>query len=297
MKLAVNEGQEYLDKCGTEKDEETYQTYVKRQLPKFAVAIKKEESIQRFNLAGNKDDHDEMISAGKELIALDHPASLDIALMIATIGYNELVAQQLMHRDDAVKYAAIALEKLTKNQKSDSYGLFKYAYKTEACSNGADNAAGWMNYILGFDLSNRGKKDEAIPYYYKATQLGCETKNMGQIYSSISTWYIDKAKVLEKQLNDKITAAGGNQTDETRSLEAVQDVYLDRALDAMGRAYKVVSAARLVIADSVYKSMRDLYDSRYRGNMTGFDQFVAKVGSDPLPDPTAEIKPPPQLKP
>lgn len=294
MKLAVAEGKEYLDKCSSVKEQETQQAYVNKQLPKFAAAIRMTETTQRFNIAGEKNDRDEIVVSGKDLIELGHEASLDIALAIAGLGYDELIAtpQISRHREDTIKYAKIALEKLASNRKSDTYGVFKYVYKTKMCPNGAENATGWMNYILGYDLANRDRKAEAVSYFYKATQVGCETKNMGGIYRAISSWYIDKAKAVESQITDKIAAAGGNQTDETRSLDALQDIYLDRALDAMGRAYKALAAAKEPSSDAAFRVLKQIYDSRYNGNMSGFDQFVAKIGEAPLPDPNVEIKAP-----
>lgn len=297
LKAEAARGREYLEKCSGDATSEKYLGYVKKQVAKFNTAIKAAELAalaEKFNVVGRADDRSEMVSLGKELIAREHPSSLDIALMIATVSYNEVVAGKSAggYRDDAVKYASMALNKLGSGAKSEDFGIFKYAYKTPECKNGAENATGWMNYILGYDLAKQDKKAEALPYYYKATQVGCETKNMGAIYRFISTWYLDKAKVLETQINEKFLAAGNKQTDETKALEAAQDVYLDRALDAMGRAYKALSAAKAASTDAVYKQMKDIYGTRYHDNMAGFDDFVAKIGQTPLPDPMTEVKAP-----
>ncbi len=296
-KAAMASGKEILERCGTDVDQEKIKEYVNRQIPRLAETIRILELEERFNSAGRQADRDNLISAGKDLIAASHPASLDIMLVIASIGYESSVAQPPIRKynDDAVKYAKLALDRLQSGSKSENFGLFKYTYRTKACPDGRENATGWMNYTIGYLMADQKRTNDAIPYYYKASQVGCETKNLPNLYRAIAAWYIDAAKTIEDKIKEKIAQAQGIETEETRAMDALVNGYLDRALDAIGRAHKawLATSKTGAAADTIYTSMRDLYGVRYDGKMDGFDQFVAKIGETPFPDPTSEIKPSP----
>ncbi len=297
FRVALAAGKEYLEKCAADPDQEKVTAYVNKQIPVLTETIKELELIERFNKSVEADNQDEIFASGKELLARDHPSSLDIMIVLASVGYNKVAAEKPTDtmNEETLKYARAVLEKINSGAKSDNYGAYKYTYKTKDCGNGAENASGWMNYTIGYVLSARQKNiKDALPYYYRATQTGCETKNNPAIYRSIANWYIDEGKKVEAEMMQKLVASNNEETDEVKALDLLRKGYFDRALDAYARASKIANARSSLpqeSKDSYSNRLKDVYSARFEGKMEGFDQFLAKVSETSFPDPMSEVKP------
>lgn len=297
LKKAVTSGKEYLAKCGTVEGQEAIREYITKNVPKIEEAIRVKELEMRFDAAVPAKNWTETLSSGKELIAINHPATLDIMIVAASIGYASLASNDPAdtYADQGLVFADQVLNRLNAGKTSENYGAHQFRYKTKACADGKANTASWMNYTIGSIKYKRYKQArEAFPYLIKASQEGCELKDYPEIYRLIGAWYIEEAVKISVAREEKIKAAGDQETDETRASLALLKGYTERAMDAYARAFKAASARPEITSayrDALYKKLLDLFESRYDGNVQGVDQFAAGVMSKPFPDPTSTVTP------
>jgi hypothetical protein len=153
-----------------------------------------------------------------------------------------------------------------------------------------------MNYTIGYITYYRqDKKNESLPFLYKATQLNSDTKKFSDIYRIIGLWYLEEALRIDKDRLAKITAAENKDTDETLSLLALQKGYADRSIDGYARAYSIASAtgstATKEYKDGLYSKLQDLYKFRYDNKIEGIDAYVSTVMNKPMPNPATPVAP------
>ncbi len=309
LRLARLSASDYLTKCGDIKDQEQLKTYVTGQIPKIEERIKQAEIKlveERYNNAIKNKNYDDMLSFAKELLKMDRPYSLDLMLDIASVGYDNASARPAVNKynDDAVTFAKKAIQAMSEGKtsgnvdkvsgKADLYGGY-IAYKTAKCVDGKTNAAGWMNFTIGYITYVGMKKTiDALPYLYKASQAGCETKENSEVYRLIGSWYIEELAKLDATRMEKVKAAGDNDTDETLSILAMQKGYVERAMDAYARAYKTAKAsetASQATKDSLLKKLKGVYEFRYDGDLSKFDPYLEKAGTTPFVDPATPVTP------
>ncbi len=286
-RATLGSANEYLERCSTEEGQEKIREFVSAQVPKLKETIRVAELVERFNKAAYAGNIDEAYSSGRDLIPAKPGASLDIMITMASMGFENATSKTPSEKYDTetVKYAKLVLEKLNAGEKSDRYGLFRYQYLTPECKDGGANTAGWMNYAIAMTSVRQKDVDAAIPYLYKASQTGCETKGFSDTYKLIGKWYLDAGTKLDARLSEMLKASENKETEETRSLEALVNGYLERSMDAYYRAYKLAKA------DEVYKKLQDIYDARFAGKKDGMDQYLANLGTASFPDPRSEVKP------
>jgi hypothetical protein len=305
LRLAFSSGRDYLTKCSEEKDQEAMKTFVAGQMPKIDARIKAAEKAAeikaietRYENAANRKKYDEMLAAGKELLKLDRPYSLDLMLDVATMGYNNASAKPAVdkYNEDALAFAKQALEKISEGKISgfdNKYGYYS-PYTTKNCADGKTNAVGWMNYLIGYiTYKNLKRQNDALPYLYKASQLGCETKETSEPYQFIGDSYVDELLKLEQSRAEKLKAAGEKDTDETRAVYAMQKGYAERSLDAYARAYRAALSSNRSQSykDILLQKVRDLYGIRYDDDLSKFDAYMANVGTTVFVDPATPVRP------
>jgi uncharacterized membrane protein len=243
-------GKEYLDKYGTVQDE--YTTFVKKQYDRHQAALKTEKNaviMKRFDDSVKNPQAvnvDEAFASGKEVLATVNPDLIDVPLALATIGFDNaaLKTPNDKYNSDAINYAKMAIQMIEAGKPSvtGNYGVYAYSYKTPAFPDGKNNALGWMNYAIGYIMFNRqNQKKEALPYFYKATQINSDTKTNPALYQAIGSWYLDEFLRIDKERLDKVKAAGDVDTDETKAMLALQKGYAERAAEAYARAYRVAN--------------------------------------------------------
>ncbi len=305
---AIASGKEYLDKCSNlDPPQEEVKTYVTGQIPKLQQKIADKtiaDKEARFNAALKANNADEIVASAKDLINTNRSYSLDLMLDIASVGYDKATTNPAVDKfnGDAINFAKMALQKMSEGQASgnaDNYGFY-VSYKNKDCADGKVNAIGWMNYTIGVITSVRLKQTkDAVPYFYKASQVGCGTKNLAETYRFIGAWYLDETIKLNVSYAEKTKAAGDKDTDETLAILAMIKGYADRGADAYARAYKIATAptskALQPYKDSLLKRVKDLYDVRFGENASAdaakFDSFVAQVPGKPFVDPTTPVNP------
>ena len=299
---AIASGKEFLEKCGKTADLEAQIKYVTNQVTKFEETRKQkdlEENLYKpFNASVPAKDWDKAFSLGKQVIALN-PDFVDVMLVLASIGFDNSTATPPVDKfnGDAINMAKMAIQKMEENKPSTTgdYGAFTYRYKTPTCADGKVNATGWMNFTIGSITYYRLKNlKDSLPYLYKASQVGCETKNFPDIYRMIGAWYLEEAIKINTKRLEAIKAAADQDTDETKAMLALQKGYADRSIDAYARAYKLATSPGIKTTEdykkALYTKMNELYTFRY-DKTDGIDAYIANVNSKPFPDPASAITP------
>ncbi len=300
---AIVTGKNYLQKCSNLENNVEVKNYVTGQIPKLEEKINQKKIADKeasFNAALKAKNFDELIAIAKELINLNRPYSLDLMLDIASVGLDKASANPAddKYNIDALYFAKTALEKIGEGKTSgnaDKYGFYA-EYKNIKCADGKINAIGWMNYTIGFITNARLKQTkEALPYLYKASQTGCETKNFSEIFRMIGAWYIDETIKLNRVREEKLKANGDKDNAETLSYLAMQKGYAERAIDAYSRAYKIATApdskATQPYKDALLKRVKDLFDFRYDGDQSTLDLYLQNVESTPFTNPATPVTP------
>ena len=295
-------GKDYLDKY--EKDNDQYGEFVRKVYDAYTTSRAAEEIATRFNnsIKDSKNiNADEAFASGKEFIG-KNPDSVDVPIVLASIGLDNAAAPTPndKYNAEAINNAKLAIQRIEagKTSPTGQYGAYQYVYKTTKYPDGKDNALGWMNYTIGYIMYYRqNQKKDALPYFYKATQVNSGTKDNFRLYATIGGWYKDEFTRLDAERVAKVKAAGDQDTDETKSLFATQKGYAERAADAYARAAKLAagdSTATKEQKDSLAAVAKQFYGIRYNNDPTkfdGYDTFVAGLANKPLIDPSTAITP------
>jgi tetratricopeptide (TPR) repeat protein len=292
---------QYLDKFGTPEDE--YVKFVKARYTAYEKALVAEEKaakMKRFDDAVKNPQAlnvDQAFSAGREVLTIE-PDLIDVPIALATIGFDQASAKTPNTRyvGDAINYAKTAIQKIEAGKPSvtGSYGVYAYSYKTKDFPDGKNNALGWMNYIVGYMMFNhQNQKKEAMPYFFKASQMNSATKTYPELYRQIGSWYVEEFIELDKKRVAAIAAAGNQDTEETKQMLALQKGLSDRALEAYAKAYHVAPTTPegKVYRDSLLARTRELYGIRFENEMSGFDAYLATAKNKALTDPTVAVTP------
>ena len=309
LQIAIDGAKEYIQKYAScDGEDPAIPNYLKKNYPKLeekaaaiTAAIKENDKSKalygRFNKAveGNV-NVGEAFAAGKNILA-EKPDSLDLILVLASIGFDEAAKTppNNTYNNQAVDYAQSAIKMIESGTKSvtGDYGAYKWIYKNDDYADGKSNALGWMNYTIGYIMFVRqGKEEAALPYLYEATKYNSGVKENPFIYQTLGKFYLDKTKKLAEQYTAEVEANDQEETPEAKRLFGLQKAYADRAVDAYSRAYTYAKAGTdKAYADGLYTTVKGLYTFRNDGKEEGLDGYIAGVASRPMPDPTSDVQP------
>lgn len=262
-----------------------------------AAKIKEEDRICKRNAAYNDTYKakrwDDFFGISKEIMndpaTTDKGLVLDLMLTHVSTGFDRAAEKNDAYNNDTLMYAKTALLNIEAGQlsKSAKWGVF-------APFSSKENAVSWMNYTIGFinyyrlGESNPAKKDEAISYFFKASQVG-EKKTDPYVYREIGIWYASKATDLFAEYQKIVDANNKTATDEAKAKLALARAYADRAIDAFGRAQKLATDAKL--KTDITESLTEFYKFRFNGKTEGLDKYVADMVAKPMPDPSSTVVP------
>jgi hypothetical protein len=261
IKKIAGMAKEYLEKCGDLKGNEAVKAYLIKQIPRVEQRIKEIEVgkiVARFNSAVPAKNWDEAFAAGKEIIAKDPKLTLDISLILASIGYENTKANPPVNKynDEAINYAKSALQQIHEGKTSLDYGTLVFPRKSSKCPDGKVNATGWMNYIIGYIMYyRRNQKTEALPYLKSSTETGCETKTFHETYRLIGAWYLEEAVKSSDLRSQRLRICfpteppTSESKEEYNSILAKEKDYLKKALNAYKTAYKCALRKSNVLQD------------------------------------------------
>ncbi len=300
--VAVDAGKEYLEKFGNCESVKEIADYLKTAIPTLEAGVKaqreKEELIalyKRFDDSVKAKKWDDTYAAGKEIASKYPDNSLDQILALGSIGYDESYNKNYKYNTDTLRFAKQAISMIESGKTSKKYGIFQWEYKTK------ENALGWMNLSVGYITyyANKNKK-EALPYLFKASQAGSDTKTNPLVFEAIGGYYFDEVSKLAEEVKVMIADQKETDTPEVKTQKeaaikakiALLNGYAERAMDAYARAHQVAKGTPEVKAykDGLYKTMQSLYNVRF-AKTDGMDSFIASLVSKPMPDPTSTVTP------
>ena len=218
---------------------------------------------------------------------------LDIAIGLGVIGFDRAaVDKNDTFNNDALTYLKSAVQQLEAGQPADTTTFGKaVGYPLE----NKDNALGLLNYYIGYIMYFRQKKEEeALPYFYKATQYNSAAKNFPAVYEKIGLKFYNRLAELDPKRLALIEAAPDKQdTDETKAMLAEEKGVADRGLEAYAKAIKAAQADTKIsqaYKDTLKANFEQLYKFRF-GNTDGMDAYLNTAAEKSLTSPTTPVKP------
>lgn len=282
---AVATGKLIVEKFGADVENKPVIDFVKADYPKIEAADTRCAIEKRYNDSYTAKNWAEFLNASKQIMAIegDTPLGLDILLTHVSVGFDRGASDS-----ESISNAKLVLQKLDagKTTKTGKWGVFE-PFNTK------ENAQGWMNFIIGTTTFSKLKQTkEALPYFYKVTQIKNEKQNDSSLYTTIGKYYFDEAVRLDGEYRTKRAANNNEDNDETKALLALARGTADRATDAFGRAYKIVPAGNAKTA--IGKTLTDLYKFRFNladAKQPDVDKYVADLIAKPMPDPATAVTP------
>ncbi|MFN2412640.1 MAG: hypothetical protein ABR535_06250 [Pyrinomonadaceae bacterium] len=299
---AIETGKQLLEKFGTCEYSREFVTWLKAQMPKWEAGIAKQrdaaaasDMFKRFDDAVETDNYSTMLAAGKEILA-KQPDNLNVLIPLALAGSKQTNTQP----DETIRYAHLALttlktkpcEKIVNGKTINECGALKYQVKKENINSELNYALGYVNYWVKKD------KKAALPFYYEAVKNSGSRKDDGYAYGSIGNFYADEVGRLGKEYAELVKTRSTADTPEVtaeketkiKAAEGMIKGYLERAIDAFGRAKKFTPATDKTTVDAINKTLADLYKARF-AKTDGMDAYVASKIAQPMPDPTSQVTP------
>lgn len=308
-KIAVEAGKQFLEKYGACETLKDQVTFVKAQVPIQEGLISKIETgaafdamFARFDAGIKGEKYDDVYAAGKDILS-KQPDNLNVLIPLGMIGLYQSYAKNFKYNDDSLRYAQQAVAAIKSGKEFPKKnkagvpvaGAFQFECAKEDCLSDLTYAQGYINYYAKND------KKTALPFYYDVAQMPGRNKNEPRVYATIGSGYYETAGGLGREIADLITKQKAAKTDEEKVALDVQikakiamfNGYLDRTLDAYGRAYTVAKSdtpANKTYRDTLYKILQEAYKSRF-DKTEGLDAYVSSTVAKPLPNPMTEVTP------
>lgn len=316
-KIAVEAGKEYLEKYGECEVTKDFVAWLKPQLPVWEKQVKEYEEwlwrkprIERFDGGIKASKWDDVYAAGNELVGR-YPNEVGFMLPMAIVGLQESYRNNFKYNEDAIRYAKMAIAKLrsgSAESKKDNKGnpildkTGKEVYGPFQFERNKDDAISELTYALAY-INYHAKKDKkaGLPYYYEVSQMPGIYKEEPRLFATIGQYYIDESTPIGNEIVTLITKLKEATTDEEKEKldaeikgkVALYNGYVERALDAFGRAHKHADetiASEKTLKAEVYKTLQGLYERRFE-KKEGLDTWVASAISKPMPNPLTEVSP------
>lgn len=302
-KAGIKGGEDWLAKYGACPDDKAVADFITAKLPELRAWVERKEMYDAFNNAVKDPatvNPGVAFSSGKQIIGKDPDSSLDVAIVLATIGYDNAVKNPPVNTydNDAITFAKSAIQQIEGGKTSNSYGAYKYSFIIKDAKGNVDpvkskeNALAYMNYTIATIMyyGQKNQKD-ALAYFYKASQSTADTKNKPGVYQAIGAWYLDELLKINKEREAKIAANENKDNDETLAMLGLVKGYADRAIDAYARASKLAESG----TDAAYKkSLNDKLQALYKirfDKTDGIAAYVSTVMSKPMPNPATPVEP------
>lgn len=310
-KAAITAGKEFLEKYGACETVKEQNDYFKTAVPALEKSVKDMEAADarrklfgRYDEAVKADNADEILAAGKEILALQ-PDNVNIKIPMGMIGLVKAYAKDTKYADESIRYAQMALTDLNGGKPCNrkdragkdltTCGVLKWEMERADVINELTYATAYLKFYAKAD------KKGALPIYYQLSQGTSKYKDEPRIYATIGSYYVDESEPIRKEVVDLITKQKAATTDEEKEkLEgeikgkvALLNGYTERALDAFGRAHKAAEkkgTAEAALKADLYKTLQALYQRRFE-KTDGMDKWIADSTAKPLPNPTSAVEP------
>lgn len=319
LQVALDAAKEYIAKYNTEADQQQVE-YFKDAIPTLEKAIKdkergelvKKESDAWYGLLGKFEaalkgkNWAEAYSVGKQALNMQtqyldeatvKSQKLDLAIILGVVGFDRAVEKTDTFNNDAINYLKSAIQKIEAGETSKTFGLLGYELKNK------DNALGLLNYYIGYITYYRqNKKEEAMPYLYKATQYNSASRDFPAIYQLIGQKFYDRLAELDKtriakteELKNEPTEEGkAKLAEEIKAIYAEEKGVAERGIEAYAKAIKAANADAKIsqqYKDGLRASLEDLYKFRFENKTDGIDAYISNAANKPLTNPSAPVQP------
>lgn len=291
--IAVQASKEFLQKYGQCESTEKLTAWIKAELPgleKSAAAYEeyvwRQPRLDKFENGLRNGKFDDVFAAGEEL-AGRYPDNVSYPQRLGLIGLAESYKSNFKYNELSIKYAKIALAKF-------QGGAVQFQGNRE-------EAVSELNYALGYMLyyGNKDKK-AGLLYYYEVSQNPGAFRNEPRLYATMGQYYIDEAGPIGTAIAELIRAQEEAKTEaekekldaEIRPKIALYKGYLERSLDALSRAYRVVDdkiASEKTLKGQVYKALQFAYSRREPA--IPLDKWIADAGTRALANPATDVTP------
>lgn len=306
LKLAIKAGQEFLEKCSTP-DQDAVVKHLQTNVPIQIARLEELELTECFNnsLKDRKNyNADEAYRCGKTIAGKKPDFAFDIGIALAMVGYeNSLKTPPVdKYNVETINFAKKVISDAEAGKTSNTFGVWSWSTAVQDAQKKTDalkskpNTIAWMNYVIGSIMYfNQKSEKDALPFFYKASQIDSPVKNFPVIYQSIGAYYLKELRRIDKERLDKIVANKNEDNEETLALLAMEKGLADRAINAYSKAHKLAKAEaktqpQLDYVKSLYDILTGLYEVRF-GKTDGFEVHINTVAGQPLVDPATPVTP------
>ncbi len=329
LTAAIAAGKEFLEKWGACESWKEQVAFVKPWIPRLEVTlgqVRDKPLFDGFDDAVNKDNIDGIYSFGKQILA-KYPTNHNFryVMTVATLQdvskavqaktqskYESVAASSAKTLYDGIKSGSITLDR-KRQDGTPVIGFLKHEVNKEEALSRLAYTQAFINY---YGLNN---KKAAVAQYYEVTQIPGYFKNYAPVFVTISEYYRDETEGIGKEIVtltteyngmvDQVKKLGNTPEDQEKAKQLDTDIkakdvqikakealfngYVERAMDALSRAWKAAkdtTPAEKTYKDALYKDLQGLYKRRYNKDV-GLNEWVAATTAKPLPDPSSTVQP------
>jgi tetratricopeptide (TPR) repeat protein len=309
MESALTTGKEYLEKYGSCEAFKEQVDFVKphvarieKDLPRAKEGALLKPHFDKFDGGMKSGNADDVLSAGKEILNV-RKEDMNIAFAMALIAREKSTPEnKFKYADEGIRLSNLVATRLKGGWEFDRKyveGPKKGSPYVGVGNYNRDNRDAAVNELLfnAAFLSFYGKKDykTALPAYYELSQSPL-SKDDPRIYGAIGEYYVAEggpigeeiAKLIDEQKKATDEAVKTELDTKIKGRIAMFNGYLERAIDAFGRAHSVAKPGPY--KDGLYKQLGVLYKRRTDKD-TGMDAFVSGMLAKPFPNPTSPVTP------
>jgi len=277
---AYQAAREYMARYNKEDDQYT------RYLKAWIAAYEEDERVRR--LAAEREDREQRLlqsvtqkkfadayAQAKQVLA-DDPNNVKVLI---PLGYSAFIASTESRNEnfnaDAIDYATKAIQLIESGRAPDTWSPFK----------NKEDVLASLHYALGF-YQLKTNPDVAIVQLIKAAQGDSDRRTAPATYYYLALAYQNGPY---KKLSEDYSKRYGNQAESPESKAALENVnkVVDKIIDAYARAVALAgSDPQHQNAKTQWMArLTELYKFRHAGSDIGLNELIARVLSQPLPQP------------
>ena len=277
---AYQAAREYMARYSKEDDRYT------RYLRAWIAAYEEDERVRR--LASERDDREQRLlqavtqkkfadayAQAKQVLA-DDPNNVKVLI---PLGYSAFIASTESRNEsfntDAATYATKAIQLIESGRAPDTWSPFK----------NKEDVLASLHYALGF-YQLKTSPDVAIVQLIKAAQGDSDRRTAPSTYYYLALAYQNGPY---KKLSEDYSKRYGNQAESPEGKAALENVnkVVDKIIDAYARAVALAgNDPQHQNAKTQWMArLTELYKFRHAGSDVGLNELIARVLSQPLPQP------------
>jgi hypothetical protein len=277
---AYQAARDYMARYGKEDDQYT------RYLKAWIAAYEEDERVRR--LAAEREDREQRLLqsvtqkkfadayAQAKQVLNDDPNNVKVLI---PLGYSAFIASTESRNEsfntEATTYAQKAIQLIESGRAPDTWSPFK----------NKEDVLASLHYALGF-YQLKTTPEAAIGQFIKAAQGDSDRKTAPSTYYYLALAYQNGPY---KRLSEDYSKRFGNQAETPESKAALENVnkVLDKIIDAYARAVALAgSDPQHQNAKTQWMArLTELYKFRHAGSDIGLSELIARVLSQPLPQP------------